>query len=157
MAHHLAVVEATPTLRTDMSMRELLAAVAAGQVVLHWFEPFDERHNMWKGLDDKPVPYRCATSRRLDFLEWSEFISTRLYGGADWPVTELTTTGWRWLERLVRPLTPDEQERRRVAFPPLPPSTVMRWCIGTPWDELPRCYRMGLSGNRRHRPGRTFC
>lgn len=157
MAHHSAVVEATPTLRPDMSMHDLLAAVAAGQVVLHWHEPFDERHNMWKGLDGKPVPYRCATSRRLDFLEWSEHICTRLYGGADWPVTELTTTGWHWLERLVRPLTPEEQVRRLVASPPLDPRTVMRWCTGTPRDELPRCFRMGMSGNRRYRLGPSFC
>lgn len=139
MAHRQAVVEATPTLRRDMSIRELLSAVAAGQVALDCRERSIDIGTVWMGPDGVAVagPWH-PTGRRLDFLERRDIITTRLYGNSRL-ATELTTSGWRWFARLVRPLTAEEHERMRDAFPPLDPRTVLRWTSSR--ANFPRCLR----------------
>lgn len=128
MTQRQAAVEATPTLRTDMSVREILTAVAAGRVVFHREERRLGAGHVWKGRDGRLVTARHATGRRLDFLEFRGIITPILRRGE--VTTELTTLGWRRLEQLAGPLTPAEREKRRDAYPP--------------------------PGHRLHRPGERF-
>jgi hypothetical protein len=129
--------EQTPTLRPDLSVREILAAVAAGQVAGGCEERGGDWINLWSGPDGVKVTPWDKTGRRLDFLLHRDIVMTRTHGNA-----ELTTLGWQRFAQLVRPLTAEETERQAQAFHPLDPWSVMRWQHrGTP--KFARCFRIG--------------
>lgn len=132
MTQQLAVVEATPALRRDMSMRALLAAVADGRIALDCRERSIDIGNVWMGPDGVAFagPWD-PTGRRLDFLEFRGIVALIWLGGGSEVTAELTTLGWRRFAQLVRPLTPDEHWRRGDAYPP--------------------------PGHRLHRPGQDYC
>lgn len=140
MAHRQGAVEATPTtLRPDMSLRELLSAVAAGQVFGGAYERGGDWINLWSGTAERRPGLRVTpwepTGRRLDFAHRRGLLVTGPCGKA-----ELTTLGWHRFEQLVRPLTAEESERRSCARQPRDPRTEMRWRYsGT--AKAARCHR----------------
>lgn len=96
------------SLTPDMSMREILAAVTAGQVILDGRERSADIGHVWVGPDGVAFagPWD-PTGRRLDFLSRRGIITIRRCGEV-----ELTTAGWRRFEQLVtRRLAARERER----------------------------------------------
>ncbi len=136
MAQLLDTREPNETVHPDMSVREVLSAVAAGAVTAVCVERGGEDINLWSSPGGDLVGPWHATGRRLRFLSGRDLTVTRMSGAV-----ELTTLGWRWFAQLVRPLTAEEVERGSRALQPRDPRDLMRWRYGRS-PKAARAYRI---------------